>query len=212
MATILVKINYHVIITSFFVSAITGNFFNQNNKQEIIIDSNYNLSQIFLGKEIPNNILENLRLISVEYYSFDGKIHRGQLVIHNDLASEISEIFEIIKAKKFPIAKVIPINHYDWSDDLSTADNNTSAFNYRYVKGTKKLSAHSFGKAIDINPQQNPHIKKGGSAQKKLKYNPLEPGTITSSSFLTKEFLKRGWSWGGNWKNSKDYQHFEKLK
>jgi len=30
--------------------------------------------------------------------------------------------------------------------------NNTSGFNYRKITGTDKLSTHSFGRAIDINP------------------------------------------------------------
>jgi hypothetical protein len=125
--------------------------------------------------------------------------------------NDIIEIFEIIKVQKFPIGKVIPINHYNWSDDLSTADNNSSAFNYRYVKGTKKLSAHSYGRAIDINPVQNPHIINRELSSSKKNYNPNTLGTIISNSFIVQEFMKRGWKWGGHWRNSKDYQHFEKL-
>lgn len=180
--------------------------------EEILIDADYSFNEIFAQSGIPEHIKKELRLISVEYFSFDEKIHRGQILIHKDLVKDIIEIFEIIKTQKFPIAKVIPINKYDWSDDLSTSDNNTSAFNYRYIKGTKKLSAHSYGCAIDINPVQNPHIKNNKAHSTTKKYNPNGKGTITSNSFIVQEFAKRGWKWGGHWKSSKDYQHFEKLK
>ncbi|NWF90716.1 MAG: M15 family metallopeptidase [Ignavibacteriaceae bacterium] len=178
----------------------------------IIIDADYRIDEIFTEKKIPEDIQSSLKLISVKYYSFDGKLHQGQILIHKDLAEDIVEIFEIIKQNRFPIAKVIPINKYNWSDELSTSDNNSSAFNYRFVKGTKKFSAHSFGRAIDINPVQNPHIKINKLNSSKRAYNPDAKGTITSNSFVVREFLKRGWKWGGNWKSSKDYQHFEKLK
>jgi hypothetical protein len=181
-------------------------------QEEILIDSEYSLTEIFVQKIIPEHIKKELRLISVEYFSFDEKLHRGQILIHKDLVKDIIEIFEIIKVQRFPIAKVIPINKYDWSDDLSTYDNNTSAFNYRYVKGTKKLSVHSYGRAIDINPVQNPHVINRETSPNKKKYNSAISGTITSSSFLVKKFINRGWKWGGHWKSSKDYQHFEKLK
>lgn len=37
------------------------------------------------------------------------------------------------------------------NDNKSMSANNTSAFNYRVISGTKKLSNHSYGLAIDIN-------------------------------------------------------------
>lgn len=170
------------------------------------------LSEIFVHSSVPNEIKKDLVLISVEYYSFDNLLHKGQILINKELAADVSAIFEIIKQNKFPIGKAIPINHYNWSDELSMEDNNTSAFNFRQVKGTKKLSAHALGRAIDINPKLNPHIKNGKLYPLNSSYNIKAEGTITSNSFLVKEFKKRGWAWGGHWKSSKDYQHFEKLK
>ena len=198
-----------------FVSIVTvttslGNH-NLSQGDEITIDSDYTFEEIFSNSKIPEKITKNLRLISVEYFSFDDKLHQGQILVHKDLVNDIVESFKIIKQKRFPIGKVIPINKYDWSDDSSMKDNNSSAFNFRYVKGTKKLSPHALGRAIDINPQLNPYIKRGKSYPANSKYDISVKGTITSSSFLVKEFIKRGWSWGGFWKNNKDYQHFEKL-
>ena len=181
-----------------------------NHKQEIILDCNYTFEEAIKGIEIPNSISKQLTLISVEYYSFDDRLHKGQLVVNKKAAKDIEEIFDFIKESKFPIAKVIPAVNFNWDDDASMNDNNTVAFNYRKVKGSKVLSAHSYGMAIDINPLQNPHIKGKVIQPDKGKYNVNASGTIIRDSKLVKEFVKRGWQWGGRWKSSKDYQHFEK--
>lgn len=177
---------------------------------EILIDADYTLDEALEGIDIPGWIRNELTLVNVEYYSFDDKLHRGQIVIHKELAKDIEEVFELIKEKRFPVAKVIPIVKYNWSDEKSMLDNNTSAFNYRVVKGTNRLSNHAYGRAIDINPFQNPYIRNNYISPKGSSYNPNKPGTITKDSFLVKEFKKRGWTWGGDWKTLKDYQHFEK--
>jgi hypothetical protein len=179
-------------------------------KKEIIIDCNFTFKEATSGIEIPKSILKQLTLLEVEYYSFDGKLHKGQIVINKSVLSDIKEIFAFIKKTKFPINKVVPIVKYNWSDEKSMIDNNTSSFNYRKVKGQKVLSAHSVGLAIDINPLLNPQYKHKSVFPPKGKYDPHKPGTILSGSELVKEFQKRGWQWGGYWQSSKDYQHFEK--
>ena len=203
----------YILILFVFIVTVATSLGNHNlfQEDEIIVDSKYTFEEVFSNSKIPEKIRKNLKLISVEYFSFDDKLHRGQIVIHKDLTNDIIEIFKIIKDKKFPVDKVIPINEYNWSDENSMKDNNSSAFNYRYVKGTNKLSPHALGRAIDINPKLNPYIKKGKSYPANSEYDISVKGTIKSDSFLVKEFVKRGWKWGGFWKRNKDYQHFEKL-
>lgn len=179
---------------------------------DIIIDCNYTFAEAITGLNIPNSVIVNLTLVDVEYYSFDEKLHRGQLIINKKAAEDIKAIFDFIKSSRFPIAKVIPIIKYNWDDETSMNENNTTAFNYRKVKGSKVLSSHSSGLAIDINPLQNPHIKSGAVSPSKGKYDVNVPGTILRDSKLVKEFENRGWQWGGRWRSSKDYQHFEKKK
>ncbi len=183
---------------------------NINNDEKIIIDSDYKLSEALEGIKIPGRIKQNIRLIDVEYYSFDKKLHRGQVLIHKDLADDIIKIFNRIKAEHFPVKQAVPIVKYNWSDEASMEANNTSAFNYRVVKGTRKLSAHALGRAIDINPKLNPQIKRGKKIPTGANYDPGKPGTITGHLFLVLEFKKKGWKWGGSWRSTKDYQHFEK--
>lgn len=179
--------------------------------EQIIIDSDLSFSQAISGTNAPKEVIDNLILLNVEYYGFDKKLHRGQLVIHKDLKQDVEEIFEFIKSSKFPIEKVIPIVKYNWSDDASMLDNNTSSFNYRKVAGKSKLSNHSFGTAIDINPFVNPAVYSNGRVSPTgAQYNPRAEGAISKNSALTREFLKRGWRWGGDWTTLKDYQHFEK--
>lgn len=179
-------------------------------KKRVISDSRMTLEESVSGLKIPYYIRKNLSLVNVRYYSFDGKLHEGQVLIRTDLAGEIKDIFREIEESRFPVGKVIPIAKYNWSDSLSMAGNNTSAFNYRLVKGTKILSAHSTGGAIDINPLQNPQFQNGKFSPPGSRYDAKTPGTITPSSSVVKAFTKRGWKWGATWRSTKDYQHFEK--
>ncbi|MGE5499044.1 MAG: M15 family metallopeptidase [Syntrophothermus sp.] len=176
----------------------------------IITDSNIGLDKALSGISIPASIKKRLAIIDVLYYSFDGKIHKGQLVADKELSDEIKEIFESVKESRFPVGKIIPISEYNWSDSLSMMDNNTSCFNYRVVKGTKILSLHAKGRAIDLNPALNPAIKGGKITPPGSSYNTSRPGTVINNSPLLKIFEKKGWIWGGKWRSLKDYQHFEK--
>lgn len=199
-----------IIILLFLICCLRVNAQTLQNEEEVILDCNYSFEEAISGKEIPKEITKNLVLLNVEYYSFDDKLHRGQIVLHKRAEKDIKEIFEIIKEIKFPISKVIPVVKYHWSDEASMNDNNTSAFNYRKVKGQKVLSFHSYGLAIDINPIQNPHIKRNLIQPSNAKYDIKAAGTILKNSRIVQEFKKRGWQWGGTWRSSKDYQHFEK--
>ncbi|MEI6091905.1 MAG: M15 family metallopeptidase [bacterium] len=176
-----------------------------------IIDSDMTLKEALKGTKAPADIIEKLELVTVEYYSFDNKLHRGQLVLHDSVVEDLKKVFEMMKEDKFPIAKCIPIVKYDWSDSASMADNNTSAFNYRFVAGTTNLSNHAKGIAIDFNPVQNPAVYNNGDISPKgAKFNPKAKGTITEDSRYTKFLMDNKWRWGGVWTSLKDYQHFDK--
>lgn len=175
--------------------------------QSLIIDCNYSELEAIYNTSFPKEVVNMQELVTVQYYSFDKKLHQGQVVLHKDLTKDIKEIFEVIKETQFPIQSVIPIVRYKWSDAASIKVNNTSAFNYRTISGTKKMSDHAFGRAIDVNPYLNPWVGKGKSSRS---YNPTVEGTLTANCIVVKEFKKRGWKWGGDWKSSKDYQHFSK--
>jgi peptidoglycan L-alanyl-D-glutamate endopeptidase CwlK len=89
-------------------------------------------------------------------------------------------------------------------------DNNSSGFNYRFIAGTKRLSNHSFGKAVDINPMNNPYITaKGKVIPSAGKYEPKSFSSFTDDHPVVKAFKERGWRWGGNFNSYKDYHHFD---
>ncbi|MBU1911947.1 MAG: M15 family metallopeptidase [Candidatus Omnitrophica bacterium] len=185
--------------------------------QNPIIDSDISLSEA-LRKESPPEFKEGQRLVEVLYYSFDGKIHKGQLVIDERLVGDIREVFRAALENKFPITSVIPISHDrffkngKWNeDDQSMLSNNASAFNYRTVTGGKYLSKHAYGFAIDINPVQNPYIKGNIVLPPNAVYDTRKAGTLAYDSPVVKTFIRLGWTWGGNWESLKDYQHFEKV-
>ncbi len=165
--------------------------------------------KLLCSKEILNNIV----VVDVEYYSFDGQIHKGQIAIHRDLADDVRGAFELLLDEKFPVGTVIPISDikFVWDDNLSTAANNTSAFNYRFVRGTEIMSNHAEGRAIDINPKLNPYFPGGKVFPPHASYDPSILGTIPVNSKLVAYFEKLGWRWGGSWDEDLDYQHFEKL-
>lgn len=99
-------------------------------QEKIKIDSQLTFEESIAGVELPKQILNQLELIEVQYFSFDGKLHQGQLLVNKKASTDLIEIFKIIKETKFPVAKVIPIVKYNWDDDKSMLDNNTTAFNY----------------------------------------------------------------------------------
>ena len=185
--------------------------------QNPIVDSNITLSEA-LRKYSPPEFRKRQKLIDVIYYSFDGKIHKGQLVIDKRLVKDIQQVFQVALENKFPINSVIPISsnrfykNGKWNEDeQSMLANNTSAFNYRKVTGGKNLSKHAYGFAIDINPVQNPYIKGKIVLPPNAVYDPSKPGTLAPDSSIVKTFIRLGWVWGGNWKTLKDYQHFQKV-
>ncbi len=173
--------------------------------------SDMTFEEAMSGTKAPKEMIDSLVLIEVEYYNFNNKLSRGQLFINKVVEQDIREAFELIKKEHFPIDKVIPIVKYGWDDNKSMSDNNTSAFNYRNIANTNRLSNHSWGRAIDINPFQNPAVYSDGKISPiGSVYNPKAAGTFTAESELVKFFKKRGWRWGGDWTTLKDYQHFDK--
>jgi hypothetical protein len=162
------------------------------------------------SKKVPVEIRDALVLLDLEYWGFDDAWHVGQLVVHRELSEEVQAIFGEIALARFPIAKMVPVVAYDWSDDLSMIDNNCSAFNYRLAVGKLCLSQHAYGRAIDINPVQNPYVKNELILPPGATYQPDLRGTVTAEGAVVAAFDRYGWTWGGRWQSPRDWQHFEK--
>ncbi|SFZ98789.1 hypothetical protein MNB_SV-5-1462 [hydrothermal vent metagenome] len=164
--------------------------------------------------------LNDLRYLKITHYDFDGNTKVGEMIVHKNVASEVTKIFKELYGMKYPIDKMKLVSSYNGSDWKSIESGNTSAFNCRSATGSKKWSKHSYGKAIDINPIQNPYISRKGYISHKESYKykkrvhrnttAADRALLLKSDRATKIFENYGWKWGGDWKNVKDYQHFSK--
>lgn len=177
----------------------------------MIVDSRMTLEEALERSPTPPDIIKEMCLIDVSYRAFDGMRHQGQLVIHRLLRDEIISLFELMEKIGFPVAKAVPIAAYGWSDSDSMADNNSSAFNYRYVAGTDRLSRHAIGYAVDINPLLNPVVYENGrTVPPGALHEPDRPGTLFDGHPIVNAFVALGWRWGGHFHSTLDYHHFEK--
>ncbi|MDP8970451.1 MAG: M15 family metallopeptidase, partial [Actinomycetota bacterium] len=143
---------------------------------------------------------------------FDGALRDGQLVVARAIADEVLSVFARLFDAGFPLERVALVDDYGADDDASMAANNTSGFNCRTVAGTARWSEHAYGTAIDVNPVQNPYVRgdevapPAGAAY--LDRSDVRPGMAVRPGPLVDAFAEIGWSWGGDWQASRDYQHF----
>ncbi len=161
---------------------------------------------------------EDLRYLKVLYVDFNGETRSGEIVCNKAIAGDLLEIFKELYDQKYEIDKIRLVDEYGADDDLSCADDNTSCFNFRTVEGSKNLSKHALGLAIDINPFYNPYVTYPGGVER-ISPPGSEPFADRSQDFphkidkndaAYKAFKARGFTWGGDWKTLKDYQHFQK--
>ncbi len=164
--------------------------------------------------------LSNLRYLQMSYLDFNGQTQTGEMIVHKSIADNTIYLFEELYYMNYAIDKMRLVSDYNGNDWQSIESDNTSAFNCRPVTGKKKKwSKHAYGKAIDINPIANPYISRTGHISHKASYkfrkrrhldinNLADRALLLSSDPATKAFKGYGFSWGGEWKGIKDYQHF----
>lgn len=181
-----------------------------------------NLFKRIYGKSFKHNCTvsrSSLRYLRLLHYNSDGNIMVGEMICNKDIADDLLSIFRKLFDAHYPIERIQLIDDYDADDIKSMNHNNTSCFNFRAISGSKKLSNHSLGRAIDINPLYNPYVKRSSNGKvivnpesgsqyadrsKKFKYK------IDHNDLAYRLFTQYGFRWGGNWRTLKDYQHFEK--
>ncbi len=157
--------------------------------------------------------LSDLRLVTGRHWGFDGKPHAGRLVVHRDVAGPVLGVLRTLYAKRFPIRRMWLVDAYGASDYRSIEADNTSAFNCRYVDGTRRWSEHAYGRAIDVNPLENPYVSSAGTtshprSRPYLRRTPYRRGMAVAGGALVRSFAAAGFGWGGSWSGAKDYQHF----
>ena len=193
------------------------------------------VAQTFVSVPVPDSVFQrmqgrswpvgcsvnrsDLRYLRLSHYDAAGKVHMGEMVCNKAIAQDLIAIFQELYRQKYPIQQIRLIDDYDADDERSMRANNSSCFCYRQVSGTKKLSKHAMGMAVDINTLYNPYVHKGRDGRQVV-----EPATawryvdrtksflykITRDDLLCRLFRKYGFRWGGDWRTMKDWQHFEK--
>ena len=160
-----------------------------------------------------------LDTLNVQHIDFQGQTRQGTIICNRKITNDLRAIFEALYKAKYPIERIQPISDYDNDDERSMQANNTSCYCYRPIEGSKKLSNHALGMAIDINPLYNPCIKRRKDGTLLVQPSTARPYVNRSKSFkykITKQdlcyrlFTQHGFQWGGSWHSLKDYQHFEK--
>lgn len=163
---------------------------------------------------------EDLRYVHVLHTDFEGKTKEGELVVNKAIAEDVCDIFEKLYEADYPIDKIRLVDEYDADDEASMSDDNSSAFNFRFISHTTKISKHGLGMAVDINTLYNPYVK---TVDGKLSIEPANaadyvdrsvdfPHKIDHDDLCYQLFIEHGFTWGGDWTHSKDYQHFEKAE
>ncbi|MCR5590375.1 MAG: M15 family metallopeptidase [Lachnospiraceae bacterium] len=172
------------------------------------------------GKSFPEECTtkrEDLRYLHLLYKDLDGKTHEGEMVCNVIIADKLIRIFRQLYENDYPIERMTLIDDYDADDEMSMRDNNTSCFNFRLVSGTNNISKHGLGLAVDLNPFYNPyiHVIDGVTLTEPEGSDPYADRSADFDYKIDKDdlayrlFTEEGFTWGGSWKNSKDYQHFQ---
>ena len=156
--------------------------------------------------------LADLRQVWVRHWDFNGRVRSGVLIVHEDAAADVVKAFRRLFNAHFPIRRMRLVDAYGGSDYASIEADNTSAFNCRPVTGGGGWSEHAYGRALDINPIENPYVSGGTTSHRAsvpyLDRSRVRPGMAVEGGALVRAFDAVGWGWGGRWSGIKDFQHF----
>jgi hypothetical protein len=159
--------------------------------------------------------LDDLRVLTVNHWGFDGRVHAGQLIVNKAVAGKLATVFRRLYELRFPIREMRLRVAYG----PNSPRDESGGFDCRQAvpspcvggKGTGHWSMHAYGEAVDLNPVENPYVGCGMShdpaGRKYLDRSHLQPGMVTPE--VVAAFAAVGWGWGGSWTGStKDYMHF----
>jgi len=152
----------------------------------------------------------DLAYLQLDHVTFGGTA-RGELVVAAALAARTASLFRRLWELGFPIRQLRLVDDFAASDDASMAADNSSAFNFRVIAGSEVLSQHALGRAIDINPVENPWRQRErlvpGAGQAFADRGVIRPGMIVRPGPVVAAFDELGWEWGGDWRHSFDDHH-----
>lgn len=203
-------------------------------QEPLTVKEEDDMAPVFTSEEIPDEVFarmagksykedctvprEDLCYLRISCVGADGSAYIGEMVAAADLAEDLLDIFRQLYEAGYPIERMQLIDDYDARDQASMEANNTTCFNFRQIAGSTKLSNHSLGRAVDINPLYNPYVKKTANgtiydppvAEAYADRDKDFPYKIDHDDLCYQLFTAHGFTWGGDWNSVKDYQHFEK--
>jgi hypothetical protein len=163
-----------------------------------------------------------LRILSVRYHGFDGNKHWGKLLVSAHDAPGLRTVFAKLYAMGFPIHHMQFGDTYGPRTNVPRDGDFTASFECREAsaspctgsttnKTTGSWSEHAYGKAIDLNPVENPYVGCGmtrdPTALSYVNRSRVRRGMVTPK--IVAAFASIGWGWGGAWSGTtKDYMHF----
>ncbi len=163
--------------------------------------------------------LSGLRLLTVSYWGFDQRTHRGQLVVNANAAKPLAKVFRQLYGLRFPIRHMALADAYGPPRSRPADGDVSGSFECRQAvpspctggSGTGTWSEHAYGEAVDLNPVENPYVGCGmtrdRTAPSYLDRSRVRRGMVTPA--VVRAFRSIGWGWGGDWSGStKDYMHF----
>ena len=147
------------------------------------------------------------------HWGFDSKVHDGVMIVNATAVRAVRIAFRRLFATRFPIRRMRLVDDYGADDFDSIEADNTSSFNCRRATGSARWSEHAYGRAIDVNPIENPYVYANGTtthpaSRPYLDRSRARPGMAIARRTLVRAFDAVGWSWGGRWSPATDYQHF----
>ena len=160
---------------------------------------------------------EDLRYLHVVHVDLEGVEHEGEMIVNYHIAEDVLDILRQLYEAKYPIERIRLVDEYDADDERSMEDNNSSSFNFRFISHTTRVSKHGLGLAVDINTLYNPYTKvvdgerivEPVTGEPYLDRDADFPFRIDYEDLCYQLFISRGFEWGGDWEDRKDYQHFE---
>ena len=159
---------------------------------------------------------EGLRLLRVNYWGFDGYRYRGEVVAATSAVDNVARALTAMYAGRLPIRSMYRVDRFGWSARLQGADDyrsmaadNTSGFNCRSVVNRPGVrSPHSYGRALDVNPWENPYRSATGLVPNTWWQSRSHPRVAWRSRehAVVRIFARAGFSWTYG---TGDSQHFD---
>lgn len=151
-----------------------------------------------------------LTRISMNHFGFDGRVHTGHMIVRSTEVRRFRTVCTAAFTSHFPMRVMKDPSPYRNDDNSMAADNNY-AFFCRQVNGNPYvMSPHSYGRAVDVNPVENPYHKPNDvwSPPNGLPYvdrSNRRPGMLFSDSPMTRSFIANDFTWLSGF----EWQHFQ---